>query len=278
MGEFYWHILSQALADAPGIISSNWAAVLLSITIFTIYFFIRSRQEESYRHGKSWREKLAAMQEHWKRNARDGVIVTAVAWVILFSISFVKTIYTKHQEEVSDNQILKGALSKFQQAEQKSLPSFTGTIDQVVVGGADSKQFKNGTMLILIVSLRNTGQVPSVAENWQLTITKPGERDSIATMSVGITKGIVIRYRDGKVERFGKRDSLFEKTFQEPIGVGAAKRGIAQFFVPGIVLDPAHIVGLKLNLVFSDTLGHGHLMETEANKAITESLYFPGLT
>ena len=103
MGRFYSQILVQALADTPGIISSNWTAVLMSLAVFGVIFFIRSRQQDSYKIATSWRDKLAAMREDWKKNLRDGVLVTTVFWLALFTVSLVRRIYNEHRKLASDN-------------------------------------------------------------------------------------------------------------------------------------------------------------------------------
>jgi hypothetical protein len=40
------------------------------------------------------------MKEDWRRNRKDGVIVTVFVWAFLFGYSVVKTIYEDHQELV----------------------------------------------------------------------------------------------------------------------------------------------------------------------------------
>jgi len=98
VGRFYYKIFRQALADTPGLVSSNWLAILMSVVILGTVFLIKIQRQQSYREATTRREKLAAMRDQWKQNLRDSFLVTLAAWTLLFAMSLAKTLYTDHRD------------------------------------------------------------------------------------------------------------------------------------------------------------------------------------
>src|SRR5579864_1238429 len=86
MEKFFREILSSALRDTPGMVSSNWVAVFVSIFALATTFIIKVRRQQSYKNATTWRGRLTAMRDHWKQNLWDGVKVTVGIWVLLICI------------------------------------------------------------------------------------------------------------------------------------------------------------------------------------------------
>jgi len=99
MGKFYKEIFLKALADTPGLVSSNWIAVCVSIIAFAVTFFFKVRRQDSFKTAKTWRGKLAAVRDHWKQNLRDGVLIAGALWLLLFVISLTRAIYISHKTD-----------------------------------------------------------------------------------------------------------------------------------------------------------------------------------
>lgn len=103
MSEFYKDITLRALGETPGLISSNWMAVCVSLIAFAATFIIKVGRQQSYKDANTWLEKLRAMRDDWKQNLWDGAKVIIILWILLFAGSLAKTLYLDHQSLVSAN-------------------------------------------------------------------------------------------------------------------------------------------------------------------------------
>ena len=84
-----FHLLGKALTDMPSIVSSNWAAVVLSIGIFSVSQFCL------------WlRGGWQAMKRQWAGSLTIGVVSVIAGWVLLFCWSVVRTVYGDHESLV----------------------------------------------------------------------------------------------------------------------------------------------------------------------------------
>lgn len=104
--ELLWELFTRTARGAPMIVSSNWAAYLISGIIFlfnSVWHFFDLRFP--------WRERL---REVWKSKKKDifrSSVILAIFWTILFSASFV-TVLNEDRTSLNswrgDNQQLKG--------------------------------------------------------------------------------------------------------------------------------------------------------------------------
>jgi hypothetical protein len=90
---FYKEILFRALLATPVLVSSNWLAAGVSVSVLVLTFIVKVRSQQGYRYAKTWREKLTSTRDHWKQNLRDGVLITLGAWTLLFVVSLIQTNY-----------------------------------------------------------------------------------------------------------------------------------------------------------------------------------------
>lgn len=97
MWQFYKSIILRALSGTPALVSSNWLAVGVSIIVLVATFIFRVRRQQSYKDAVNWGEKLTAMRDHWLRDGFISVIVTTIAWALLFAASLTRTLYSQHQ-------------------------------------------------------------------------------------------------------------------------------------------------------------------------------------
>jgi len=94
---FYKEILFRTLLATPVLVSSNWLAAGVSVSVLVLTFILKVRSQQGYRYARTWREKLTAAREHWKQNLGDGVLITLGAWMLLFLVSFIQTNYGDRQ-------------------------------------------------------------------------------------------------------------------------------------------------------------------------------------
>ena len=94
---FYKNIFFSALKNTPSLLSSNWAAVLVSVLIFLATFVLRVARQKPWKTARSWGERLTAVRGHWKQNVRGGALVVLSAWTLVFLASLAKTVYTDHK-------------------------------------------------------------------------------------------------------------------------------------------------------------------------------------
>lgn len=97
MWRFYKEIILRSLADTPKLVSSNWVAVGVSIFVLVATFIFRVRRQQSYKDAVNWRDRLTAMRDHWLKDSFISVVVTTIAWVLLFAVSLTRTLYSEHQ-------------------------------------------------------------------------------------------------------------------------------------------------------------------------------------
>jgi hypothetical protein len=93
-------LLKQALLEMPPIVSSNWVAVLVAITVFflTLWFM--------YLHGRS------SKKNQWKEDIFIGLAVVVVASCFLYAYGIVLTIYNDHQQLVHANSSQQNEISE----------------------------------------------------------------------------------------------------------------------------------------------------------------------
>jgi hypothetical protein len=92
------HLLTRSFVRMPSIISGNWAAVFLSVAIFSIF-----ELGSFLYHG--WED----MKRRWKEDAAIGLLSVLGGWLLLFAVSLVLTIYEDHQSLVAENKTLSAA-------------------------------------------------------------------------------------------------------------------------------------------------------------------------
>jgi hypothetical protein len=111
-----WHqhlfnLLSRAWHSSVGSLGSTTLAI-----VFAAIIFLGIQALKTYRNRHSMQE---FWRTHWKENIRDGVIVTACVWAILFSWNVSKTVYEDHVGLVTANTMLSVKNRELEDANQK---------------------------------------------------------------------------------------------------------------------------------------------------------------
>jgi hypothetical protein len=92
------HLLWRSLALIVAAKSSSFSAIGLSVLAFA------SREAFAlYRSNWDWN----TMRAELRQNIRDGLLVVACVWVVIFAFSVVITVYTDHQDLVRANERLR---------------------------------------------------------------------------------------------------------------------------------------------------------------------------
>jgi hypothetical protein len=153
-------------------------------------------------------------------------------------------------------------------------PRLSATIDKVYILPANGTKIisngqfipneplggKDDTALFLIVSVRNRG-VPSIADNWQLTVSAP-TGESVQAEGKFIPETQTIAMIDPSTNRaiatYKGSDALYNKTVTQPIASGAMVRGVLEYVVHGIPLDKIQATGTAFEVTYSDSFGIPH--------------------
>src|SRR5260370_21695528 len=84
-----WELFARTARGAPMIVSSNWAAYLISGVIVVFNFAWTFFSDST----SPWRERMREVLKSKKKDALRGAIMLAIFWGILFSASFVHVLY-----------------------------------------------------------------------------------------------------------------------------------------------------------------------------------------
>ena len=96
-----YHLLKNAFLDMPSLVSSNWLAVGMTVTVFVLtLLFMYLKNDWEY------------MKRQWKENIFIGIIAVMAGWIGLYLLSVTLTVYQDHRQLASTNDSLRAEKSK----------------------------------------------------------------------------------------------------------------------------------------------------------------------
>ena len=145
-----FNLLSHSAALAPSRISSNWGGVWFSAAAFVLVELL------------IW--KFGDMNGRWTRNILLGFAGVTLAWVGLFEVSVVLTIYDDHQNLVGVAHRLRKEVDQKQvELDKKAKPILVGKLAQIITGPAG--QHDEDVVITVLGTVTNTG-APTVLLDW----------------------------------------------------------------------------------------------------------------
>jgi hypothetical protein len=130
--------------------------------------------------------------------------------------------------------------------------------------------------VLLIVSISNRGQMPSIARGYDLTMTTP-EGASINADKQALPREIRAPATGGE-RIYYQEDALYNKTNDIPITAGGAVTGILYYILPGIHADKVRQEGNIFTLQFADVNGKQYTVHYTMKGQPTKDIpYIPGL-
>ncbi len=110
-------------------------------------------------------------------------------------------------------------------------PDIRFDVEDVTLGGSPETQ-SGDTVLILYLTAKNLGGMPSVVVGYSLTV-EPVSRQAIRAEVVPVPEIVLFQSRQGEWRQLKPSDAIYNKTLR-PISPGAIERGIIPFLVRGV--------------------------------------------
>jgi hypothetical protein len=149
------------------------------------------------------------------------------------------------------------------------------------VDTGEKKFAPGGCDIIVVGEVSNSGEMPSIARNWQLTVKMKGERKVRSTNLIAPgRKTLQIGPPSQGFPELSFRDYLPEITATEAIPSGSNKVGFIVFAVDDLSGDQLLAAGNRLTLSFEDVEEKSYKFDsvTTGKKADFRHIGFPGMT
>ena len=131
---------------------------------------------------------------------------------------------------------------------------------------------------MVLITLENQGQMPTITKNWRMTVTLPDGRIFVPRLTHLPPEGLTLRSESGIEKHYTPSQAIYERTASVPIAFGAAVPGI----LFGVVPDEQHATfthALTIEVVCSDIIGKELVLRHEiTEQGMGKDLrYIPGL-
>ncbi|HEX8136449.1 MAG TPA: hypothetical protein VF544_02555 [Pyrinomonadaceae bacterium] len=186
---------------------------------------------------------LALWERHRKKNIPSKWYWALIAFFFVLLATFLawrneRATLTQTQKELAD-------------AKKQKDFSLNGQIEKVIIDeGADVK----GAQIFLLLSVRNIGDRPSIAEKYKLRIETVNFQDSGEAQTIDKEYSLM-----DKTEKIIVRpeESLIKKT-NSPIPVGQRESGWLRFVVPHVKPDSIRQLSVNFTVFFTDVSGKAY--------------------
>lgn len=154
-------LIAQALEKMPALVGSNWGGLLFSALVFAITQAVFAL--------------LGDVRKHWQRNTIIGFIVTVIAWVGLFTVSMVLSVYDDHQNMVGASRRIRQALQREIQNEKADLTQKIDDEQSKLVGSEVSRAIQQGRYETLEKQSRDQQNLIAGCQAQALKLLSPEE-------------------------------------------------------------------------------------------------------
>jgi hypothetical protein len=198
----------------------------------------------------------------WAQFGSPGGVPSWAFWLVAVACLFIACWMAWHDIYV-----------KLESERRKHEPNLTAEILDFVLGeNADGSQVS----VYVILAIKNTGEMPSIADHWRIVVSPPNGIDLIARL-VWIDKPVVLGMRSGTEKTLSPIDAIYKKTEHAPIQFGAKATG----FIGGSITAPLSNIatfGTKVTVEFRDVLGRTITAEQVIRGPGGDLNHHPGIT
>jgi hypothetical protein len=130
------------------------------------------------------------------------------------------------------------------------------------------------TGLFLFVEIRNTGEMPSIADSWRIVLSPPSGPDIAVTLTH--FEQMKLQMQDGSRAELTAADTIYERVELTPIAFGAKTLGWIGATTP-LSLTQINVPGMKVVMSFCDVLGKRYEASHVISGHPAEPRYYPGI-
>lgn len=229
-----------------------------------------------------------AVLTYWQAYATAGAVALILAALEYFGIPISKRLYIsgavaflivacfmtwreKHIALQESDKTVQALREEIQREKNRKLPSFEGKIDVLFTG---SMPEFNAIGAFLLISVKNIGEVSSIAEGGSLDIQYDGS--TVTVQPTYFVEGLKLHGGDGGVIKEFHRANAFEEVTSTPIVPGAQVRGWLQYILKGFPSDFTRKEGVKWTFHFRDVRNQEYIAVFTSHGREEPPTYSPG--
>lgn len=234
-----------------------------------------------------WQWVLAVLT-YWQAYATAGLVAALLAALEHFGLPISKRLYVigavtflivacfmswreKHTALQVSEKTVQALQEEIQQEKNRKLPSLEGNIDAMFTGNIPEVKAVGA---FLLISVKNIGDVPSIAEGGKLDVQYDGV--TVTVYPTYFAEGLKLHGEDGGVIKEFHRANAFEEVTSIPIAPGAQVRGWAQYILNGVPSDLPKKSGVTWTFHFRDVRNREYIAVFTSRGKHEPPTYLPG--